>query len=300
MSQTSDLIRKTFAEGDAVRDTGLITPAEIVRCDDILYGEDPVWQVLDLYRPRNAAGTNLPVIVSVHGGGWVYGDKKNYQFYCMNLALKGFAVINFSYRLAPENKFPAPLEDTNLVFQWVINHSEEYCLDIDQLFGIGDSAGAHILSLYAAICTNPEYAKQYTFQVPAQVKLKAIVLNCGLYQMKFDGEADLTQLLMQDFLPNRGNLEEAYKISTVNFVTNEYPPVYMMTAVEDFLKDQTLTLARTLMEHDIPFVLQLFGNQKNRLGHVFHLNIRNWYAEQCTDEEVRFIRLMRDKGEQDL
>lgn len=55
----------------------------------------------------------IPVIVSVHGGGWGYGDKERYQYYCMSLAQQGFAVVNFSYRLASKYKFPAPLEDTN-------------------------------------------------------------------------------------------------------------------------------------------------------------------------------------------
>ena len=62
------------------------------------------WQKLDVYRQKDATG-KLPVIVSVHGGGWVYGDKERYQFYCMDLAERGFAVVNFSYRLAPEYKF---------------------------------------------------------------------------------------------------------------------------------------------------------------------------------------------------
>lgn len=46
----------------------------MVRIDDIAYGSDPAWQVLDVYRPRSAGGEKLPVIVSVHGGGWVYAN----------------------------------------------------------------------------------------------------------------------------------------------------------------------------------------------------------------------------------
>ena len=113
--KTSTIVRKSFAAGDMIRDAGLKTPKDVQRFDDIVYGEDKVWQSLDVYRPK---ATNieekLPVIVSVHGGGWVYGDKKLYQFYCMSLAQRGFAVVNFSYRLAPESKFPASIIDTNL------------------------------------------------------------------------------------------------------------------------------------------------------------------------------------------
>ena len=83
-----------------------------------MYGEDKTWQILDVYKPKSAEG-KLPVIVNVHGGGWVYGTKEVYQFYCMSLAQMGFAVVNFNYRLAPENKFPSSVEDTNSVFNWI-------------------------------------------------------------------------------------------------------------------------------------------------------------------------------------
>lgn len=140
MSEMSDTIRKLFREGDDRRDAGLTTPEGIRRFDDIVYGEDAERQILDVYRPRDKAGV-LPVIVSVHGGGWVYGDKERYQYYCMDLACRGFAVVNFTYRLAPEYKFPAALEDTNQVFAWVLDHAEEYGFDRTRVFGVGDSAG---------------------------------------------------------------------------------------------------------------------------------------------------------------
>ena len=115
MSFMSEQIRKSFKEGDDIRDAGLQTPQDVIRYDDIQYGPDREWQVMDLYRPRFAEGAVLPVIFSIHGGGWVYGDKERYQYYCMSLAQRGFAVLNFTYRLAPEFQYPAPREDTFLV-----------------------------------------------------------------------------------------------------------------------------------------------------------------------------------------
>lgn len=116
MSAYSDKIRHDFGESDAKRDAGLKIPGDVFRYTNFHYGEEEQ-QVLDVYRPRSAKDiTSIPVIVSVHGGGWMYGDKDLYQYYCMSLCRFGFAVVNFSYRLAPEHKFPAMLEDTNLVF----------------------------------------------------------------------------------------------------------------------------------------------------------------------------------------
>ena len=108
MAQTVEQLRKGIAESDARRDAGLTTPEDIQRFDDLRYGDDPQWNVLDVYRPKGEEG-KLPVIFSIHGGGWVYGDKQLYSHYCMRLAQRGFAVVNFSYRLAPESKYPAAL-----------------------------------------------------------------------------------------------------------------------------------------------------------------------------------------------
>ena len=91
MSIISNLIRSVFKNNDNKRDSGLCTPEDIYRYDDICYGPDQKWNVLDVYRPKAAEGA-LPVIISVHGGGWVYGDKERYQYYCMSLAQQGFAV----------------------------------------------------------------------------------------------------------------------------------------------------------------------------------------------------------------
>lgn len=77
MVRISDIIRAEFAEGDNKRDVGLKTPENIVRYDDIIYGTESKWQKLDVYRPKDVMG-KLPVIVSVHGGGWVYGDKESH------------------------------------------------------------------------------------------------------------------------------------------------------------------------------------------------------------------------------
>lgn len=291
MSETSDFIRKMFKEGDDKRDAGLKTPENIMRYDDIVYGADADWQVLDVYRPKNFEGKKLPVIVSVHGGGWVYGDKERYQYYCMDLAKRGFAVVNFTYRLAPEFKYPAPLEDTNLVFTWILSNAEKYGFDTAHMFAVGDSAGGHCLGLYAAICTNDVYAKNYPFAVPGGLELKAIALNCGAYQIELDGKQnEQNRRLMQDYLPQQGREEELKLINVAEYVTKDYPPTFLMTAVEDFLKEQAPIMAKKFLECEVPFVFRFYGDKEKRLSHVFHLNIRMEDAVLCNDEECEFFQ----------
>ena len=287
MSAVSDQVRKMFGEGDAKRDAGLTTPADIERFDNISYGEDPVWQILDVYRPKGVQ-KKLPVIISVHGGGWVYGDKEVYQFYCMNLAQRGFAVVNFTYRLAPEYKFPASLEDTNSVVHWVLKNGEKYGMDTDNVFAVGDSAGAHNLSLYPAILTNPEYAANYAFKAPEGFKFNAIALNCGAFHITLDKE-DMTTMLMADFLSEKGSQKELELISGVRHVTPEYPPVFVMTCVDDFLKAQPSLFLPELIRNDIPHMFRFYGSKENRLGHVFHCNIKTEDAKLCNDEECEFF-----------
>ena len=289
MSAVSDKIRAMFAEGDKIRDEGLTTPDDIIRFDDIAYGEDKKWQVLDVYRPKGKEG-KLPVIISVHGGGWVYGDKEVYQWYCMNLAQRGFAVVNFTYRLAPEYKFPASLEDTNSAVKWVLSHAEEYGLDTAHFFAVGDSAGAHNLSLYTAALTNPDYAENFTFELPEDFCFNAIALNCGAFRISLGGTEDLTTMLMADFLPGEGTDEELYLISCVNHITDKFPPVFVMTAVDDFLKAQPSVVIPKLVENDIPHISRFYGTKENRLGHVFHCNIKTEDARICNDEECAFFR----------
>lgn len=290
MSEISNMIRTAFAEGDERRDKGLSMPDNILRFDDIAYGDHMTWQLLDVYRPRERKEEILPVIVSVHGGGWVYGDKDKYQYYCMAMAQRGFAVVNFSYRLAPEYKFPAPIEDTNSVFSWVIHNADRFGFDPEHIFAVGDSAGAHTLARYTAICTNKSYAKQYGFQVPDRFFPKAISLNCGVYAPKpAAGEKDITQKLLEDYLPDKGNKENWQRIKVVDFITEKFPTVFISTAVGDFLADQAVVLADKLTKANVPFQYRYYGNSDNPPGHVFHLDIRNRLGQQCIDEECMFF-----------
>lgn len=290
MSKTSDMIRENFKKGDDIRDAGLTTPEDIARFDDIVYGEDAKWQVLDVYRPKAEEGKILPVIVSVHGGGWVYGDKERYQYYCMDLAERGFAVVNFTYRLAPEHKYPSPLEDTNLVFAWILQNAEKYGFDTKHIFAVGDSAGAHTLSLYSAICTNKAYAAQYSFKVPEGFVPTAVALNCGKYNMSHDSTDEQTKLLMADYLPEQGSPKEWELINVVEHVTQDYPPTFIMTATGDFLKEQAPVMAARLSACNVPFIYRLYGDCEHKLVHVFHCDMRSEDARICNDQECDFFK----------
>lgn len=291
MSSIIEEIRAGMKRVDDKRDEGLSTPETIQRYDDIVYGNNAKAQVLDVYRLKSEVDKKLPVIVSVHGGGWVYGDKERYQFYCMSLAERGFAVVNFTYRLAPEYKFPASLEDTNSVFSWVLDNAEEYGFDTDNIFAVGDSAGGHILSLYTAMCTNSTLAESFSFNVPKGFAPKAIALNCGVYRFDMLGSInDQTTDLISAMLDS-GNLDEQFElISSVNHVTSSYPPVFIMTSDGDFLKAQAPFMVDALTKSNVPFVYRYYTGTTDKLLHVFNLDVRMKEAEICNDDECEFFR----------
>lgn len=293
MSDMSNMVRINFKKGDDIRDAGLKTPETIERFDDIPYGAD-VLQVMDLYRPKSRAGETLPVIVSVHGGGWVYGDKERYQYYCMSLAEHGFAVVNFSYRLAPEAKFPAQLEDVNAVFTWVQDNAAKYRMDASHVFALGDSAGGHLLSLYAALCSNPDYAQSFSFAAPKGFIPSAIALNCGVYSLEGNNSDKMTNVLMDDLFLGGSTPEKLHNISAVNFITAAFPPTFLMTCTDDFLTEQPALFMPQLMKCKVPFELHFYSEGEKGLGHVFHCDMKSSAAHRCNAEECAFFKKYLD------
>ena len=289
MSLTSFIVRTMFRHGDNKRHAGCTTPPDIRRFDDIVYGPDTKWNRLDVYRPLEAEGP-LPVIVSLHGGGWVYGDKERYQYYCMSLAQQGFAVVNFTYRLAPRHKFPAPVEDTNRVFSWLLEHAGEYGFDTRNIFAVGDSAGAHLLAMYSCICTSPAYAAGFPVQPPAGFVPSAVALNCGVYRIEKGGKQDLTTRLMADYLPGKGTPAEFAQISVLDHVTGAFPPAFVMTAEGDFLAGQAKPMAERLQELGGEAEYHYYGDSEHVLGHVFHCDTRSEAAGRCNRDECNFFK----------
>ena len=294
MSLITWYLRRSFKKSDDRRDAGLTTPGGIERRDDICYGTDPRWQTLDVYRPRKTAG-KLPVIISVHGGGWTYGDKERYQYYCMDLAERGFAVVNFTYRVAPEFKFPAGIEDTCLVFDWVLKNSGWF--DLTRVYAVGDSAGAHMLTIYCAMGTDPAYAARLGLRPPdlpdgSPFLPRAVALNCGVYEIRLDkGSSPMTRGLMKALLPHHGSAEELQLINPLPRINARFPRAFIMTANRDGLAGPPAQKGLTdrLTAAGVSFIDKTYGTDEAPLGHVFHCDIRSAAAKQCNDDECSFF-----------
>lgn len=285
MSINSIIFKKMCARSDSARDAGLKTPSEIERFDDIQYGNDSTWQVLDVYRPKAEKG-KLPVIVSFHGGGWIYGDKNVYQYYCMDLAKRGFAVVNYTYHLAPKYRYPIQFDDTNAVFAWLMENAEKYGFDTERIFAVGDSAGAQGIALYSCILTNSEYAKNYSFTVPTGLKIKGLGLNCGIYSMT---DPDLVSGL-RDFIPKEKSSETMSLLHVLDKINGDFPPCYILTGSADFLRNEPDALIKVLSNAGVKYDYKLYGDEEHPLGHVFHCDIKSEAAKQANDDECDFFK----------
>src|SRR5262245_62655578 len=135
--------RQLFKE---TRPASTPTPPEIGAVTNVLAGGPGGAIPLRVYRPRGvAAGTPIPVLVFFHGGGWVIGDLETHDVLCRQLTAEaGVSVVSVDYRLAPEHKFPAAVNDAWAATRWVVAHAAELCVDGARLAVGGDSAGGNL------------------------------------------------------------------------------------------------------------------------------------------------------------
>ena len=287
MSLESILFNIGAKRSDKKRDAAIPLPEGITQCRNIRYGPHGDWNLLDVYYP-DGTDTPLPPIVSIHGGGYVYGSKEIYRRYGMDMARRGFAFVNFNYRLAPKWKFPAPLADTNAVLSWVRANARRYHLDPENIILVGDSAGAQLASQYAAIHTCPEYAALFGLK-PARVFIRALGLNCGRYDM-VNWMAKKRKGLALDYLGKEIPADDP-RLDVLGAVTGNYPPAYITTACNDFLKDDAEPMFRFLSGKGIGCGWKCYGApEKKEVAHVFHVNILLPEAIACNDDAAAFFR----------
>ena len=162
-------------------------PYQVTVRSDVQYVEhDGVKLVGDLYAPTGR--DRAPVIVAVHGGGWQIGSKAFYRFMGPFLAKNGFAVFAINYRLSkPGAKtFPQAVYDVKAAVQYVRANAAQLGVDPERIGMMGDSAGAHLVSLVALAGDEPLFSTDYRNDphaaTPANVK--AVVGFYGVYDMQ--------------------------------------------------------------------------------------------------------------------
>ncbi len=135
-------------------------------------------QKLDVLAIRGQAPS--PVVVYIHGGGWVRGSKEANELWTLPFIAMGYAVVNVEYRLANVSLAPAAIEDSRCALRWVVAHAKEqaYNLDASHVVVAGDSAGGHLALMTGMLKGSDGFDRQcYTVDDP---KVSAIVDLYGI------------------------------------------------------------------------------------------------------------------------
>lgn len=305
--------RVEWAKSDAERDEGLVEPSDVKAYKDISYGKFGIYNILDVYVPTstknfvNITGLNevannnkdtcafekqipekLPVLINVHGGGYFYGDKELYRFYSMDMARHGFVVVNFNYRLSPEHRFPSALQDINNVLCWIEEHASEYGMDVKRVFMMGDSAGAQLTSHYAAINTNPDFAKMYALKKHG-IKLKGISLACGMYDLPKLIVGDSLDECVKDYLGESADPSLPI-IDVLSAITKAYPPAFLFSCPNDFLYPACEPMAELINERGGKAKAVIYGTKEMKdVQHVFHCNMKTEIGAKARREQAEFL-----------
>ncbi len=112
---------------------------------DFPYGPD-LRHKLDVYVPDQHQGP-LPLVVFVHGGSWEEGTKDGYTFAGRALAAQGFLTFVINYRLHPQHRYPAFVDDVDLALRWAVENAKSFGGDPEKVFAMGHSAGAYNVAM---------------------------------------------------------------------------------------------------------------------------------------------------------
>ena len=188
---------------------------------------------LDLYLPEQIAGP-LPVILWVHGGGWITGDKAGGP--AIQFATKGFAVASINYRYSQHAIFPAQLHDCKAAVRWLRAHAATYGFDASHIGAWGASAGGHLVAMLGLTAGN-ESLEGNLGNNDQSSAVQAVVDWFGPTDFLTLGPRETrTQFLGGDALEHP---EKANAASPIRFISPQAPPFYVAHGDEDPLVGYT-------------------------------------------------------------
>lgn len=210
----------------------------------------PAGQIaLRLYRPLgSAAGARLPVLVYYHGGGWTIGDLETHDTLCRELANgSGCAVVSVDYRLGPEHRFPAAVDDSIAALRWVHANAQTLGVDASRIAVGGDSAGG-TLAAVACIDARDTAGPSIAFQL---LIYPATDMRCTARSHQTNGDGYLlTRDTIAYFLGNYArdaNDKLDWRASPLLHENLKgLPPAFVLTAGFDPLRDEGMQYADQL------------------------------------------------------
>jgi acetyl esterase/lipase len=186
---------------------------------------------LDLYVPANASGP-VPVLMMIHGGGWVLGTKEAQLLRAMPYLEMGWAVVNVTYRLVQVSRAPAAVEDCLCALQWIAQNAERYNFDLSRIVTTGNSAGGHLALTTGMVPASTGLGRECTsgsFSGPPttpSVKVAAIINWYGITDVADLMHGPNTKGYAVQWLGGLANRADIARLtSPLTYVREGLPPV---------------------------------------------------------------------------
>jgi len=222
VGNTSNLTKATTVNFQAIK--SVLYPSNYNGLIDVVYKNvNSINCRMDVYYPTNAT-TPVPVVINMHGGGWVSGAKEEQGGFDMYFN-KGYAIANIEYRMREEIQAPAAVEDVRGAMHYVLNHAQEWNIDKNKIIFQGGSAGGH-LALAGGYLQNDRIYDNECQQYMSTIKVMAVIDKYGA--------TDLTTFLpvypgMVTWFGTHATDQTFIKsLSPVDLVTPTTPPTYII------------------------------------------------------------------------
>ena len=204
---------------------------------EIRYSENYPNSYLDITYPNKDKDPYNPTLIYFHGGGYFGGSKNvgdplagsDATALLDDICSEGFNLVNIDYVLVPEYHFPDPLIQANEAFRFLIENSEKYSLDMDNVVIMGSSAGAIIASQLGSIITNPDYAAALGISPALKPReVKAVVIDDA--PLVYDEFTLETKLLIGNYV--KGSIflskDDLKRYNNILWVDSSYPSAVLL------------------------------------------------------------------------
>jgi acetyl esterase/lipase len=249
---------------------------------------------LDIYTPDSVGDRPRPVILWIHGGGFISSSPATVADYTILLAHAGYTVASLDYSLAPGVRYPAPVRQGNAALRFLRANAARFGGDPARIVLGGDSAGAQIASELAAVQSNPGLAHsvRLTAAVPSGV-LRGVVLFCGLYDLRTVGSTGFpalrTYLWAYTGTRDWTSYPAVDQLSTVLHVTPGYPPTFLSVGDADPFASQAAELALALKQHSVPLTTLFWTGTGDHLNHEYQFNFDLPQAQTAFQRTLAFL-----------
>ncbi|HEX6956508.1 MAG TPA: alpha/beta hydrolase [Ferrovibrio sp.] len=240
-------------------------PPEISELDNIAAPGPNGPIPLRYYRPADVEKKEvLPALVYYHGGGWVIGDLDTHDVVCRTLCNEGrCAVVSVDYRMGPEFKFPAAVEDAYAAGKWVAEEARQLRIDPKRLAVGGDSAGGNLATVVALMARDMKGVPAIAYQL---LIYPATDMHMNTESHRRYGEGHLLtrpsmDWFQEQYLNGPADREDWRASPILAKSLKGVPPAYVLVAGNDPLRDEGEAYAMALRKAGVPVVFREFEGQ---------------------------------------